>query len=67
MPAPGRNSPSTKFHFLRRVDSALWEPFFSGRDFILGVSLANFLATSGSRENKYRAWALDLNGIVMGV
>ena len=62
VPTVWRNFASSEFHFFFLVSAT----FFSGMFFIDGVSLAYFLATSGSRAKRYRAWDFDLNGMVWG-
>lgn len=57
MPAARRNFASVDFHFF------FFLAIFSGSFFMLGVSFAQRLATSGSRAKRYRLCALERNGM----
>lgn len=57
MPPSRRNFTPVNLHFF------FFAGTFSGSFFMLGVSLAQRFATSGSRAKRYRDWAFERNGI----
>lgn len=57
MPSSRGTFASVDFHFFFFLAT------FSGSFFMLGVSFAQRLATSGSRAKRYRLCALERNGI----